>query len=367
MSYSILQQPGEYSLSSNVVDFIIESTENLIFKIVTGGATILEETYTPDADDKIQIRELGLLFDNYLSAELDDTVHTQNSSDFAFYINNTLISTIHVLKCRAYANLGVSSFFNGGSFLNAMKQTKVTTRTAKEFLTCKLSHQVKVFVNYKVGNGFGTSDEVVLSSAITNAFTTLDVSFEVIAALFPNITPADIVAIRVKLPEHIVVLLIDRANYLAPLNFKFKNSFDMPDTLITRGNAYRKGETMSETARINRVDTKFNIVRNDSIEISSGKIFSMQDYDRFREMFESEDVRIYFTGAWRKIIITDENSNVSLRGGRLEPISFTFKFADTVDNRVITGDAFINWILEYGKWEGDKVWLDEGQWNDLPS
>ena len=223
---------------------------------------------------------------------------------------------------------------------------------------------VKVFVTYLASGIPVNSAEVTLDSSASGTFRTLDVSFSKIAALFPAINASLIVAIRIKVLNQIQVLMVDRANYLVPMNFMFKNSFDVPETIVTRGNVIRKGDTTFSTAKVNRTEQKYNVERTDQFTVNSGKIFSMNDYDRYREMFNSEDVQIYYLGMWRKVIITEEQSETSIRSGNMQPVSFTFHFANTIDNKFITGESFMRWILEYGKWEDDKVWVDQGQWND---
>ena len=365
MAYTIVQQPDEYSLSAMVKDFILTSTANITFEILQGATSLLLETYTPDASGNIQVRELDRFFNNYVSGSLDETDHPLLLGSFTVKIDGVALARVYkVLKCNAYTDVPATDFVTGNVFLNLLKQLKTITRTSNEYVTCKLLAPVKVFVTYLASGIPVNSAEVTLDSSASGTFRTLDVSFSKIAALFPAINASLIVAIRIKVLNQIQVLMVDRANYLVPMNFMFKNSFDVPETIVTRGNVTRKGETTFSTAKVNRTEQKYNVERVDPFTVNSGKIFSMNDYDRYREMFNSEDVRIYYLDMWRKVIITEEQSETSIRSGNMQPVSFTFHFAKTIDNKFITGESFMRWILEFGKWEDNKVWEDQGQWND---
>ena len=368
MSYSITQQPDEYSLSAMVNDYIIASTDDITFEILQGANSLLLETYTPDADGNIYVHELGKFFDVYLQgADLGTGIQPYILGEFTVKINTEVQTyTLKVLKCTVNSAVSASDLISGEVFLNLMKKTKVITRTSQEYITCKLLADISVFITYLLDGVLTDSSEVVLNSSHDGTFTTMDISFPVISALFTAVIPADIVSIRVKTHNQIQVMMIDRSNYLVPLNFRYKNSFDVPDTITTRGNVARKGVSTFDTGKIFGIEAKYNVERADTFEVNSGKIFSLNDYDRYREMFNSEDVEIYFVGKWCKIIIAEENATQSIRSGTLSPIAFTFRFADTIDNRFITGESFMGWILEYGKWKDDQVWIDAGQWIGEP-
>jgi hypothetical protein len=64
----ILQQPDSFGFSSALKDIILQSGENINVSFrIREQEPFLTETYTPDADNKIHIRELGRLFSPYIS------------------------------------------------------------------------------------------------------------------------------------------------------------------------------------------------------------------------------------------------------------------------------------------------------------
>ncbi|MDR1436706.1 MAG: hypothetical protein LBI65_01170, partial [Candidatus Symbiothrix sp.] len=64
---TILQQPDSYSLTSMIKELIISAENDILFEILSPEESLLIETYTPDAENRIHIRDLGVFFEKYLS------------------------------------------------------------------------------------------------------------------------------------------------------------------------------------------------------------------------------------------------------------------------------------------------------------
>lgn len=367
---TIIQQPSAYNLSSMMSDFIISSTVDIVFEVRLSGNTILKEVYSPDTDNIIYVRgyALGKTLCKYLSGT-DLVIGAQNNiaKDFSVYIDNALQATYKVLYCNLYTSLLATEYFDGNVFLNLLTQIKWTTPDAKEYLTCMTKGQsIQVSVTYKNGNTF--VDSALRSFGLTNnnQFTTVDTSFSTVASKFSTINKDMIVAYRIYIKNQIQVYYVDRDNYLLPLQFIYKNGYDVPDSIMTRGIATVKGATTYDSSLIQGISRKLNVKRNDTFTVSSGKIFSSEEYEQYKDMFNSKDVRIMFKGAYRKIIITEESTNYALRKGSLLPVSFSFQFADERENNILLGSSFVRWILEQGTWNDTNVWLDNGPWLDTP-
>ncbi|MEA4976007.1 MAG: hypothetical protein VB046_09755 [Paludibacter sp.] len=381
MSYSITQAPGVYNLTSSLRDIVITSDEDLTIKIyfayfyqteTPGDLLIIEEVYTPDNDGKIYIRDVGKLIRNYLyGSGFTAETHNLIFAQFKLEINGTDTDLYNILCCDAISRIEPVNFTLGNVFLHNMKPVKWIIPTSKEyktvFLSATNSRKVEVFLTTFDGQNYTNTDKVTLTTSATDVIKTIDVSFDVIRAIFPAVDPDSIVAYRLVLPEEIAVYMIDREHYILPLQFRFLNVFNVPETIVTRGDVVRKGISTFEKSRISHVDRKFNVERSDEFAVNSGKIFSPHDYDRYAELFNSEDVEILFSGEWKKVIVTEDDSSVSLRAGSLNQKSFTFTFADPNDNNIILGESFFRWILSGGTWIDNNMWIDAGQWNDNPT
>lgn len=368
MSWVITQQPDAVSLSSILQDLILTTEEPTDIDIKINGVSIITETYTPDSDDKIYIRDIGKLVMNYLAGSGFDS-ETQSGIVCTLTIDGAQdgitseIGEYLVMLCNAMTDVGAAYFFDGKVFLHILTQKKHTIPTANEYLTVSLSESQKVKCFVTTSN-FENSAKVDFYTAPEEQIKTLDVSFNTVKAFFPAIDPNTIIAYRIELEREIAVYMVDRSAYLCTYQFRFLNYFGVPETIITRGNITRKSNSTFEKARIGGIDNKFNTERSDVFSVDAGKLFTNTDVERFREFFDSENVEIYFAGKWIKVIVEEGNNEQSLRLGNAPEVKFTFAFADIRYNSTITGSAFSRWILENGQWIDNNVWVDTGHWND---
>lgn len=369
---NVIKEPSTYNLSSMMSDFIISSSEDVLFEVRLDNKTILKERYTPDNENMIYIRgrALGSTLKKYLSGnDLKEGIQYNISKQFTVLINNELYGTYYVLKSNSiYTELPFANFFDGSVFLNLFNKIKWVTPTSKEYLTCVLGVMVNLFVKvnviYREDNEFKESELKDFSTSISTEFETFDVSFSTVASKFTEIDEKTIVAYKLHTKNQVSTYYVDRSNYIRTLEFVYKNSFDVPETITAKGAASRKGIATFESYKMNDIVHKSNIRRSDLFTVSSGKIYSNDEYNYYREMFNSTDVHILFMGKYRRIIITEENSVQSLRNNNLSPVSFSFQFADEYENNVLLGDAFYEWILTNGEWIDTNQWMDTGIWKD---
>jgi hypothetical protein len=159
-----------------------------------------------------------------------------------------------VLYCDAVSRIDPSNFLQGNVFLHNMKPVKWILPTSTEylsvFLTSANSRTVKVFLTFFDDENYILTDRVTLASSLTDTIVTIDVSFDAIKVLFPEVDPDSILAYRIEVTKEIAVFMIDRENYILPLQFRFLNLFNVPETLVTRGDVFRKGITSFEKSRI---------------------------------------------------------------------------------------------------------------------
>jgi hypothetical protein len=372
MSYTVIQVPDTYNISSCLKDIILTSSDDVNIKIKIGTDVILEEIYTPDSESKVYVRQIGRLLKNYLSGSgFESNTQIDIVLIFKLLVNDEDNGNFQVLYCDAVTRIDPVNFFNGNVFLHNMKPVKWILPKSKEyktvFFTSVNDRKVKVFVTVFDGQNYINTDIRVLYTSNIDTIGTIDVSFDLIKPVFTDVDPDTIVAYRLVLPEEIAVYMIDRDHYILPLQFRYRNVFNVPETIVTRGDVVRKGVSTFEKSRVSHVDRKFNVERSDEFSVNSGKIFSSNDYDRYAELFNSEDVEILYAGEWKKIIVKENDSPISLRSGSLNQKSFTFTFADPEDNNILLGESFLKWILSGGTWIDDYMWIDKGRWNDNPS
>lgn len=359
---TVIQKPDAYSLTSNVKDLIIASETSIIFEVKKGGVSILRETYDPDADDRIYIRDLGKLFECYLSGSMS-TGPQAVYGEFTLYVDSTSIGSFTALLCKAFALLPATSFFPGGWPLHLQYGSKVSTPTTKEYLTFYLENgsTVKVKVKYISGNQLLETSTVNIYTSPTIAFQTIEITLQAVSALFPAVDPHNIVSYMVGVTDIYSQFLVDWTSYPDSKTFRYLNVFNCPATLITRGQVTRKRSLNFETTKIAGIEKRYDIKRNDSFIIEFGRKYSRVDEALIAEMTASNLVEVFFQGAFREVLIFEEESEELQTKGMLKSSQFSFRFADERLNQIMY-DPF--WILEDGTWKDDGVWLDAEPWLD---
>lgn len=361
---TIIQRPDNYSLSSTIKDFILTSDVSVTFKVMLGAEQILEEVYTPTAAGIIRIRDLGKLFEAYLTGDFIQGEQTGLCKTFDLFFDSVASGSVTVITCKAYTAAEPNEFW-GEKLLTLQYSRKRTIALAKEFQTAYLTPgtPLKAKVHYLVDGVLTESDFVNVLTVAAPGFYTVDTSFRKIALLFESISMYNIVAYVAGLPGAYVEYLVDFQPYLSVNNFVFLNSFLVPESIICRGIITRKGVVSFDTAKIHRQEKKYNVKRSDLFEVSVGKVFNQDEYRLIRELLSSEMVKIFFAGEYRTIIITEEDMTLIERPGSFSSVKFSFRFADPVLNVMLADTSF---VLEDGTWNDAGVWLDDGHMNDLP-
>ena len=52
---TVIQSPDSLSLLRNVKHFILNTTQSVALKLMIGDVVIMDETYTPDADNRVDV------------------------------------------------------------------------------------------------------------------------------------------------------------------------------------------------------------------------------------------------------------------------------------------------------------------------
>lgn len=361
---TVTQRPDTYSLTSTIKDFIIASSTGISFEVLAGAVSILQESYVPDSSGNIYIRDLGKLFENYLSGELATGPQTEISKTFSFKINNTASGSTTVLYCKAYTLQEASVFFDSKA-LNLQYRSKVTIPTAREFITFYMTTEepVQAKVIYLENNVIVESDLETFHTVLADGFETFEITLRKICLLFPDIESSSILGFYVGQLEYYVKYLLDRESYIDARTFIFLNSFGVPETLITRGEMIRKGALSFDSSKIDHVEKRFNIEHQDTFTASIGKVYSSADILLLRELVASELVKCFYKGEYREIVISEVDLAENQRRGAITSAGFTFKFAEQSHNMMLIDST---WALESGAWSDPGDWLDAGPWNDDP-
>lgn len=127
---SIIQDIPDFVLSSRL-DFVIEVDKQMTFTLMQGSNVILQETYTPDSNNRIHILDLFSLMEPYLlSSPLSEF------SYMCISLSENPISKKFVVLLSRYLVPGDSSDFVNNYFLTALAgRDKTTSFCRKETLS----------------------------------------------------------------------------------------------------------------------------------------------------------------------------------------------------------------------------------------
>lgn len=181
---TILQKPGDIALSGNIKDIIISTSADVDFEIMekNSGTVILNETYSPDENDRVAIRLRDLL-PSQLSLLLPDTdVFEQSEAvkEYTFTVAGTVFYTVVVLG-GVDADIDADTFLKG-NWLTWQPQQKMVKFNDPEWLT----YYALVATNVKVKAYFKDKDPstITLTSFPAGKCCSLNMNFGFLSGKF---------------------------------------------------------------------------------------------------------------------------------------------------------------------------------------
>lgn len=335
---NVVQRPRVREFCSTMRDYIIDTDSTITFSVKYGGKTILEEEYVPDAQYKVRTRGLGkfcelALWGVWCAGE--NTTQTDAAGTFTFLING-----IEDMQCFVmFSRLQTKKDATAPGCLSEIFQ-KVTYPGAKEYVSGHpLSRYKDKGLEVTAYWDDGTEDTVYIIAASTVGLTdmifTFDVSPNRIASLFDK---PDIIRYRTALANGSVIFHVNRTHYVDLWCFRFKNVYDMPETLTCTGGLKMAGNNESDVAAMYGVERKFGIKVTDEYTVNSGIILFQSDYKLWHNLLNSQEASILFNDEWLPIVITKQKFEREFRRSVLKTVEFSFRLADPEQNNLIGYD-----------------------------
>ena len=330
---NIIQRPDAQSFCATMKDYIIDTDSTITFAVQYGGKTILEEEYTPDYNFKVEVRKLG----NFCAKALwgvwcESSACNQNVAAglFSFLINGVQDSQSYIMFSRMMTKKAAAS----PGWLSEVRD-KMVRDNGKEYISGLFQNGEKAIITIRTDDGIVMTHDALYTHTGDKAIVTLDVSPSVIFSLFPTLTASDIVSYEVIKGSDLMKCFIDHTEYLETFIFRYKNVYDMPETLTTVGTLSIKGSNESDTAEMYGVERKFSMKVTDEYTASSGVIFLPSDYKLWHNMLNAQEVQILIDGSWYSIIISKHTYERDFRKSVLKAVDFSFKMADPEQNNLI--------------------------------
>lgn len=184
---TIIQTPDSLSLLKNLKSYVISSSTEVAFALSIGGSTIIEETYTPDANGRVEIQVRDVVA-GYLSTALPSTNQYQQANavkTFAASVNSTGIGSFTVINGGVRKLSVTTENFLKANWLTWQPQNKKVTWDSPEYLTYYfvVAGTVKAKFYYKAGGtkvvtvATGTAGQMqTFNMAMSRLFTVGDVT-----------------------------------------------------------------------------------------------------------------------------------------------------------------------------------------------
>lgn len=326
----ILQQPDALSLSGNIKDFIISSSEIVRFRLFKGESVLLDNQYSPDAEGKINIAIKDVVHSNlsFTMSSSDSYLQENLVGDFTAMVGETSV-VFRAVKCGV-ANLHTSAAaFLTGNFLTWQPQAMEVRYAQPQWLTYYNATSASVDITLKSYLNDGSSKTTVLYNVAPGSCVTTNVQF----AHIWGITSGDRAGyydVYVSDAGGNIISYIQR--YILSENlpedkfFLFENTLGGLDCAVFTGENVIAPSALYKNAKYNEVLESIDNDINRTYSQNTGykntrEILWLKDFWGSSSRFIVED------GHVRKIVINDSNISAS-NMEQLNSFTFTYKYSE---------------------------------------
>ena len=332
---TILQQPDALSLSKNLKEFLISSSDKISFILRHGDVEILSQRYVPSSDGDITINLRDIIHAR-LSYQLLESVqvYEQSSlaSDFTAVINDTTL-TFRVIRSGIDRLADSAANFLTQNFLTWQPSIKPVTYYSPEFLTYYATipcvAKLRAYFTDTSGSVISQTDYTV-AEMVTGIAYTIPLQYSVVAGWLDH-----------KLPAYYDIwvenLIGQRLTYIQRYYAEdmrteqeqwilFENSLGGLDTFRAYGTTTFSGEHTHNLAEIDEISQEYRVDTERKFQKNTGHL-NQDERKWLLDFFPSQAKYLYAGNYLRQIVVTE--SNVSYTDRALPSnYTFTFKYAD---------------------------------------
>lgn len=322
----LINDVADYMFSS-ALDKIIFSTDqgSASFLLTMGEQVILNETYVPDANGRITIRDLQDLLEPYLSSNLIET--------FAYKITDmagaSVDKTFVVQFCAAEATMNAKEFMKS-YFLSTLMGCKETSSGRKEFVHLVVFEETPVVVTcmyLTAAGGYETKQKTLPSITTVNQVCTVDVSPE----SFQD-TTGTLFQYGVKAGSRLMIFQLNLDCPDAAPCLLFTNSFGCQETIYCTGSHALEPEFNRSSSVIDGKLRHYRIEENRIFKANTGILNSdmsiwADDLFRSKEIYLLDGDR-----PGKEITITESESKRTNDLDALPMFSFEYRYAQRNHN-----------------------------------
>lgn len=333
---TILQQPDALSLSQNLKEFRISSSDQVSFVLKQGDIEILSQRYDPSSNNDITINLRDIIHAR-LSYRLFESgqVYQQTSlvSDFTAVIDGTSVLTFRVIRAGVDRLSDSAANFLTQNFLTWQPNIKPVTYYSPEFLTyySVVSSTVKLRAFFTDASGSVTSHTDYTVAELTAGIAyTLPLQYSVVAGWLNHQLPA-YYDVWVESPTGQRLTYVQR--YCAEDMrteqeqwILFENSLGGLDTFRAYGTTTFNGNHTHNLAEIDEVSQEYRVDTERKFQKNTGHL-NQDERKWLLDFFPSQAKYLYVGNYLRQIVVTESNVNYTDRA-LPSNYTFTFKYAD---------------------------------------
>ncbi|MEG1006522.1 MAG: pyocin knob domain-containing protein [Bacteroides sp.] len=332
----ILQQPDILSLSGNIKEFRISSTDPVSFTLSQGGVEVLAQSYTPGKDGIITIN-LRDIIHSRLSFNLQESavVYEQPTlaSDFVADISGTRV-TFRAIRAGVDRLADTATNFLTQNFLTWQPSLKAVTYYSPEFLTyyAVVPCAAKLRAYYTDTSGSEPSQQdITLADLTAGKAYTIPLQYASVAAKLGNKLPA-YYDVFVESASGTRLTYIQRYYASDMLSEQeqwilFENSLGGIDTFRAYGSTEFSADHTHNIAEIDEVSSEYRVDTERKFQKNTGHL-TTKERTWLLDFFPSETKYIYAGTYLRPIVVV--NSNVTYTDRELPSnYTFTYKYADS--------------------------------------
>lgn len=332
---TILQQPDALSLSKNLKEFRISSSDKISFILRHGDVEILSQRYVPSSDGDITINLRDIIHAR-LSYQLLESVqvYEQSSlaSDFTAVINDTTL-TFRVIRSGIDRLADSAANFLTQNFLTWQPSIKPVTYYSPEFLTYYATipcvAKLRAYFTDTSGSVISQTDYTV-AEMVTGIAYTIPLQYSVVAGWLDH-----------KLPAYYDIwvenLIGQRLTYIQRYYAEdmrteqeqwilFENSLGGLDTFRAYGTTTFSGEHTHNLAEIDEISQEYRVDTERKFQKNTGHL-NQDERKWLLDFFPSQAKYLYAGNYLRQIVVTESNVGYTDRA-LPSNYTFTFKYAD---------------------------------------
>ena len=325
---NVIQRPRAREFCATMQDYIIDTDVTITFCVKFGGRKILEEEYVPDAKNQVRVRRLGQFCALALWGDWPKQNHNIQSSaagTFTFLINDVQDSTSYVI----YSGLQTGKSATSPGALSEVSR-KVTVPGVQEYVSGFLMGSY--VLTGTDSQGAAKSVTVEVDAGSVERLYTISVSHSRACELLEVSALQDY---TVSFNGGSLQFLVDPSKYADLRVFRFKNVYDMQETLHCTGGLSVKGSSEDTTGFLHGVERKFALKVTDEYTVLSGPIYLRQEYKLWHQLLNAREVEIRVDDQWLPIVITKQKLERDFRQSVMATVEFSFRMADAAQNGLI--------------------------------